>query len=193
MAVLGYIVTSKKMTNIEGFVEQVGNISEADSTKPILIVGWKNAKEFEGYNILDRKLSDGVFWTFSKSENRYEFEKDLKKFYEYIIDSITKNIIYTYVDIYKLKYSRIKKLYNIYNSNIRKNIYISNSMIYTAYNGHVLGVSLPILEYCGIKREKVLERLKKNHFNNLHYDTSKESIKIGRFLGNKKYAMLYFI
>jgi hypothetical protein len=193
MTILGYIVTSKKMNNIEGFVEQIGNISEADSTKPILIIGWNNAKQFEGYNILNRKISEGVFWTFSKSENRYEFEKDLKKFYEYIIDNITKNTIYTYVNIYKLKYNKIKKLYNIYNSNIIKNIYISNSMIYTAYNGSILGVSLSMLEYCGIKREKVLERLKKNVNNRLIYDTSKDSIKIGRLLGNKKYAMLCFI
>ena len=47
--ILGYIVTERKLTNIDGFVEQVNDISLADSTKPILIVGWKKAKEDPRY------------------------------------------------------------------------------------------------------------------------------------------------
>lgn len=41
MKTLGYIVTDRKLKNIDGFVEQVTDIQFADSTKPILIVGWK--------------------------------------------------------------------------------------------------------------------------------------------------------
>ena len=193
MKKLGYIVVGKKLTNIEGFVEQVHSIEEADSTKPILIVGWENAKQFEGYNILDRKLSDGVFWTFSRSENRSEFEKDLKKFYEYIINNIIKYINYYYINIYKLKYNKIKELYNIFISKERKYIYINNDMMYTVHNGNVLGISFPMLEYCGISREKVLEKKKKNRSDGIIYDNSKDVIKLGGFLGNKKYAIPYFI
>lgn len=193
MRTLGYIVVGKKLTNIEGFVEQVHSIEEADSTKPILIVGWNNAKQFEGYNILDRKLSEGVFWTFSRAENRYEFEKDLKKFYSYLFDNITKYIIYNYIDIYKLKYSKLKELYRIFISKERKNIYISNDMMYAVRDGIILGVSFPMLEYCGISREKVLKKIKENRSDGIIYDNSKDVIKLGRFLGNKKYAIPYFI
>ena len=193
MKTLGYIVVGKKLTNIEGFVEQVHNIEDADSTKPILIVGWENAKQFEGYNILDRKLSDGVFWTFSRSENRYEFEKDLKKFYNYIFDNITKYIIYNYINIYKLKYNKLKELYRIFISKERDNIYISNDMMYTVLDGKILGVSFPMLEYCGINREKVIKRIKENRSDGIIYGNSKDVIKLGRFLGNKKYAIPYFI
>lgn len=193
MKVLGYIVTDKKIKNIEGFVGQVNDISEADSTKPILIVGWENAKQFEGYNILDRKLSDGVFWTFSKYENRFEFENDLKKFYRYIIDNITKNTIYYYINIYNLRYSRLKRLYNIINSSEYKNIYISGNMIYFVHEGKVFGLAFQMFEYCGISREKIINRIKSNRFNNIIYDTSKNAIRIGRLLGNKKYALPYFV
>lgn len=193
MRTLGYIVVGKKLTNIEGFVEQVHSIEEADSTKPILIVGWDNAKQFEGYNILDRKLSEGVFWTFSRAENRYEFEKDLKKFYSYLFDNITKYIIYNYIDIYKLKYSKLKELYRIFISKERNYIYISNDMMYAVRDGIILGVSFPMLEYCGISREKVLKKIKENRSDGIIYDNSKDVIKLGRFLGNKKYAIPYFI
>ena len=193
MKTLGYIVVGKKLTNIEGFVEQVHSIEEADSTKPILIVGWDNAKQFEGYNILERKLSEGVFWTFSKAENRYEFEKDLKKFYNYLFNNIIKYIIYNYINIYKLKYNKLKELYRIFISKERDNIYISNDMMYTVLDGKILGVSFPMLEYCGINREKVIKRIKENRSDGIIYGNSKDVIKLGRFLGNKKYAIPYFI
>ena len=170
MRTLGYIVVGKKLTNIEGFVEQVHSIEEADSTKPILIVGWDNAKQFEGYNILDRKLSEGVFWTFSRAENRYEFEKDLKKFYNYLFDNVTKYIIYDYI-----------------------NIYISSNMMYAVLDDKILGVSFQMLEYCGISRDKVLKRIKENKSDGIIYDNSRDVIKLGRFLGNKKYAIPYFV
>ncbi|MBO6255004.1 MAG: hypothetical protein J6O49_15390, partial [Bacteroidaceae bacterium] len=73
------------MNDIEGFVEQVKDFTEADPTKPILVVGWDNARLHRGYrSILERELAPGVFWTFKKSESRSEFEQDLKKFYRYI-------------------------------------------------------------------------------------------------------------
>jgi nicotinic acid mononucleotide adenylyltransferase len=193
MRTLGYIVVGKKLTNIEGFVEQVHSIEEADSTKPILIIGWDNAKQFEGYNILDRKLSEGVFWTFSRAENRYEFEKDLKKFYNYIFDNVTKYIIYDYINIYKLKYSKLKELYRIFISKERNNIYISSNMMYAVLDDKILGVSFPMLEYCGISRDKVLKRIKENKSDGIIYDNSRDVIKLGRFLGNKKYAIPYFV
>ena len=87
--ILGYIVTDRKLNGINGFVEQVNSIEQADSTKPILIVGWKNAKKYEGYtSILNKQLSDNVYWTFSRSESRSEQEEDLKKFYKLIINNI---------------------------------------------------------------------------------------------------------
>jgi hypothetical protein len=193
MRTLGYIVVGKKLDNIEGFVEQVHDISEADSTKPVLIVGWENAKQYEGYNILNRELSKGVFWTFSRAENRFEFEKDLKKFYKYIIDYILNNINYYYINIYKLKYNKLKELYNIFISKDRKYIYISRDMMYTVLDGKILGVSFQQLEYCGIKREKVIDKIKKNKKDGIIYDTSKDIIKLGRFLDNKKYVIPYFV
>ena len=194
MKTLGYIITDRKMNDIEGFVEQVKDYSDADSTKPILIVGWNNAKLHRGYrNILERELAPGVFWTFKKSESRSEFEQDLKRFYKYIYDNILMDVRYYYVNILDLKYSKLKKLYSIFNSKERKNIYISNSILYTMYNGIILGVSLEVLEYCGVKRDKVMSLLSSNPGNRIYDDSARWIIKLGKYLGNKKYAVPYFI
>lgn len=192
--ILGYIVTDKNIKGLNGFVEQVSNINEADSAKPILIVGWKNAKKYEGYkNILNRKLCDGVFWTFSKTESRSDFEEDIKKFYKYIYNIILNNINYYYINIFKLKYNKIKKIINILNSRELKNIYISNSIMYIPYDNNILGISLKIIEYCGINRNKIINKIKKNPNNIILEDNKFKIFKLSKELGNKKYALPYFM
>lgn len=194
MKTLGYIVTDKKLTKIDGCVEQVNDISLADSTRPILVVGWKNAKKYSGYkSILDKTLGENIYWTFNRSESRSDFEQDLNVFYNIIYNNILKNIKYIYINIYKLKYSKIKKLYNIINSKDIKNIYISNNLIYIPYEGNVLGISLDVFEYCRINKEKVINKIKSNPNNIIFEDDNKAVFKIVKRLGNKKYALPYFI
>ena len=192
--ILGYIVTDKKLKGIDGFVEQVDDISLADSTKPILIVGWKKAKEHPKYSsVLEKQLDDNLYWTFGKSESRADFEEDLRIFYNIIYNNILNNINYYYINIIKLKYSNIKKLYNIIlNSDEVKNIYLSNSLLYIPYEGKVLGLSLSTLEYCGIPTDKVLNKIKSKGINIVE-DNGKFIFKLSKQVGNKKYAIPYFI
>ena len=193
--ILGYIVTKKILNGISGFVEQVDNITKADSTKPILVIGWSEAKKYEGYaNILNKQLSFNVYWTFSKTESRSDFEQDLKKFYSIIYNNILNNINYYYINLFKLKYNKLKKLINILYSKERKNIYISNNFIYVPYRpNNVLGISLSMLEYCGIKKDKVISKIKSNPYNILLEDNNPKVFKLSKELGNKKYSLPYFM
>lgn len=195
MKILGYIVTEHKMKGIDSFVEQVSSIELADSTKPILLISWKNAKKHPKYtNILDRKLDNKLFWTFSKSENRSDFERDLEKFYAYIFTNISETVTYYYVNILKLRYTKIKKLYNIINSNIDKNIYINNRMVYIPFQSDkILGLSLQIMSYCGIKQSKILSRIFNNSHNKQVDSTDRNTIKLERKLEDKKYVIPFLI
>ena len=195
MNVLGYIVSNRKIKGLNGFVEQVNDIDLADSSKPILIVGWENAKKHPKYSsILDKQLDDNLFWTFSRNESRSDFEEDLENFYNIIYNNILNNIKYYYVNIFKLRYNKIKKLYNILNSNKLKNIYISSDgMLYIPFEENILGLSLNILEYCGISRDKILSRIGSNPSNKIIDDGSKSIFKLSKRLGNKRYALPYFI
>jgi len=195
MKILGYIVTSKKLKNIKGFVGQVNDIELADPSKPILIVGWKNAKKHPNYkSVLDKQIGENLYWTFSRNESRSDFEEDLENFYNIIYNNILNNIKYYYVNIFKLRYNKIKKLYNILNSNKLKNIYISSDgMLYIPFEENILGLSLNILEYCGISRDKILSRIGSNPSNKIIDDGSKSIFKLSKRLGNKRYALPYFI
>lgn len=193
--ILGYIVTEKKVKNIDSSVAQVSKLEEADATKPILLVGWKKAKKHSNYSsILERQIGENLYWTFNKSESRSDFEEDLEKFYNIIYNNILNNIIYYYIDIFKLKYNKIKKIYNIILSNNKYNIYISKNIVYIPFDcNKILGLSLDILEYCGIKREKVLNIIKSNPNVRIYEDNNKFIFKLTKRLGNKRYAVPYFI
>lgn len=191
MQTLGYLVTERRIKNIEGFVEQVNDISLADSTKPILIASWKKAKLHPNYKtILDKKLDKDLFWTFSKTENRSGFEEDLEIFYKYIFNNISKRITYYYVNIIKLRYTQLKKLYNIVFSNELKNIYINKRMVYIPFEKNkILGVSLQILSYCKVKQPKVLTKIFNNR-NNIQVNTrDKDIIRLSNKLGDNKYVI----
>ncbi len=195
MSSLGYIVSDTKIKNLKGFVEQVNDVSLADLTKPTLFVGIENAKKnIKDFSILDKKYGDNIYWTYKKTEKRVEFEDDIEKFYNNIIYNISCNIKYYYINIYNLRYNKIKKLYNILFSDKGKYIYISNEMIYLLYKDNIiLGISLNLLEYIKIKKEKILNKLYSNKNNIICTDVSKCVKAIRNEIGNNKYVVPYFM
>lgn len=199
MEKIGYIVSKTKILDLKGFVEQVDDISLADSTKPILIIGYTDAKDYAKENgiefdILNKSLDKNLFWTFKKTESKIDFEKDIINFYNYIINNIIYNINYYYINIYKLKYNKIKKLYNIINSNIKRYIYINSGMIYFLYEDNdILGLSLNMLRYAGIKPNKIINIIKSNPSNIIYDDDFPLARELRKEIGSKKYAIPFLI
>lgn len=196
MEKLGYIVADRKPNNLKGFVEFTSDFSSVDSTKPVLIIGYKRAKELLGdkFNILDKNISKNVSWTFKKTEKRIDYDEDIDKFYKACINNIIYNIKYYYINIIKLKYNKIKKLYNIIFSNNKKYIYINNGMLYLKYNDCVMGISLTILQYCGINTDKILTRITNNSLNIVYNETTPFVKELKKEIGNnKEYVIPYFM
>ena len=143
---------------------------------------------------MDKKYGDKIFWTYKKTEKRVDFEEDLNYFYNYIIYNISNNIEYYYINILNLKYNKIKKLYNILFSNEKKYIYISNDMIYLLYkNKKILGISLSLLEYIKIDKNKILNKLYSNKNNVICTDVSQCIKPIKNEIGNNRYVVPYFM
>lgn len=196
MRKLGYIISDRKISDLRDFVGNVKDISQADSTKPLLYIGYKNAKKVKGYkNILEKKIDEKTFWTFKKTESRSDYEIDLENFYKYIIINILSNIKYYYINIIYIKYNKLKRLYNILFNNTKINyIYISKNMIYFQYENNTYGISLSLLEYCGIKKEKIISRIRMNKNNRIVYDNNEKVHKILKEIGyENKYAVSYLM
>ena len=195
MEYLGYIVADRKLNNIKDFVGFSNDLPLLDSTKPVLVVGLKRAKNILGekFNILDKRISNNVYWTFKKTEKRDDFENDLSLFYKICIENVVHEVKYYYVNFINLKYSKVKKMHNILFSDDKKYIYINNNMIYVLYEKNVLGLSLSLLKYCGIDNKKILEKLKNNKNNKIYGQNSNLARKVKRELRNSEYIIPYFM
>ena len=195
MRKLGTIVSKRKINDVVGFVEIVNDITEVNNpTKPILVIGLNEAKKLkEDFCILEKELDKDLFWTFGKTEKRNDHEKDIDKFYEYILNKEIENIKYYYINFFKLRYNKIKNILNIINNENNKYIYINKNIIYIYYSNYIMGISLTVLEYLGIDKKKIFHRLKRNPKNIIQYQTPFLTDKMRKVVNNKKYIIPYFM
>lgn len=192
---LGTIITNKKIKNKIGFVNVVNDMSVVDDlTKPILIIGYYEAKKlFPRISILDKKIKENLFWTYGKTEKRDEYEHDIKKFYEYVINISVNKLKYYYINILTIKYSKIKKLINILNNANKKYIYINNKMIYIYYDNYVIGLYLEMFDWVNVSKQKVLSKITNCNNAIIYENDSFLDLMIKRIINNKKYATPYFM
>ena len=195
MRKLGTIVSKRKINDVVGFVEVVNDITEVNNpTKPILVIGLNEAKKLkEDFCILEKELDKDLFWTFGKTEKRNDHEKEIDKFYEYILNKEIENIKYYYINFFKLRYNKIKNILNIINNENNKYIYINKNIIYIYYSNYIMGISLTVLEYLGIDKKKIFHRLKRNPKNIIQYQTPFLTDKMRKVVNNKKYIIPYFM
>ena len=195
MQKLGTIVSKRAIKDVVGFVEVVKDMESInDSTKPILVRGVEEAeKQGKEFSILNKRLDSNLFWTFGKTERRTDHERDIQNFYEYVLNKSIKNIKYYYINIFKLRYNKVKKLLDIiYNTN-KKYIYINNDIIYIYYNNYILGISLTMTDYMGVDRKKIIRKLRQNKYNIVYYHNTFLDEKMKEIANKKQYILPYFM
>lgn len=195
MQKLGTIVSKRAIKDVVGFVEVVKDMESVnDSTKPILVIGLEEAKkQGKEFSILNKRLDNNLFWTFGKTERRTDHERDIQNFYEYVLNKSIKNIKYYYINIFKLRYNKVKNLLSIiYNTN-KKYIYINNNIIYIYYNNYILGISLTMTDYMGVDRKKIIRKLRQNKNNIVYYHNTFLDEKMKEIANKKQYILPYFM
>lgn len=196
MQTLGYIVSKTKLKIKFDFLQQVTDISQVEEDKPYLIVGLSEAKKIasDKFSILNKSLGNNCYWTFGRTEKRDEFEKDIKFFFNNIINININNIKYYYIDVYNINYNILKRLIKLcYSSNL-KYIYIWNDMIYIqCKENNIIGISLKMIKYYGIKSDKILKRIYNNPNNIICDSDTCIPYKIQQKLKNKQYVIPYIM
>ena len=72
MIYLANIITKTKL-KVSSFFNITSDFNSVDKNIPTLIIGWKETKElFPNQNILDNRIDEYIYWTFSKREKRYK-------------------------------------------------------------------------------------------------------------------------
>lgn len=160
--ILGYIITNTRLKMAVDYIKIVNNIKEVIPSKPCLIIGLNKAKELiTNFNILQKKYGDNLFWTFKKTEKRIEYEKDINSFNIFLIQKAIKEVPYSYVPIFKFKYSNIKNLLNILHNNV-VTFYITDKTYFMYYNKKIYGFSKNDLDYISIKKEHIMNIIKRH-------------------------------
>lgn len=115
---IGNIIVKNLNYKVDDCYKKCLSMSEIDKNIPTLIIGLQNAKELiDGFDILKKRYNgDMLWWTFTKSERRIDYEKDLEDFYVFCIRTITNKINYRYINILDLSLSDIKKYKDILSS-----------------------------------------------------------------------------
>lgn len=195
MNILGYIVTKNKLNNILSCIKVVTSYRAIeDKTKPILIIGLEEAKKYaSSFSILEKQINENLFWTFGKREKRSDYEKDIEKFQEYVLQQSVKMVSYYYFNVLTVKMEKIKKLIKIINNLDLKFFYIDKKMVYMFYNGYVMGFSIDIIEYIGVKRNKIIALIQKNDKNKIYFNDFALNFKIKKMIENKRYIIPYFL
>lgn len=200
MLLFGYIVSETKYRDLEeDIVKVVKTVEECSSPLPKLIVGLDKAKEYAKligveFDILEHTYPNGDMWTFKKTEKREYYEDDLVEFKRRIVEAASNNVKYYYINVYKLKVSEIKRLYNIlFNNKLKREknyIIVDGEMFYFNLNNNkVGGISFTHLKYAGIDREKVIAKLKSQPVNKVIYTTSKKMWKLKEWFEGKEYTI----
>lgn len=156
------IITNSKMKDIVEFIEVTNDVTKVNDTIPTLIVGKKNAESLfgrENVHVLDKKIKENLWWTFSLLERRDEFENDIAIFNKMVINNIGRNITYSFFNLFTENIGRIKKFITFMKNNESKIIYSTDRHLYIFYKHFVFGLSLDQTDFLGVKKEKIIKIL----------------------------------
>jgi hypothetical protein len=173
MNIIGIIVSKEELTGIPtNFIHMSMNdyLGLENKELPTIIIGWGLTKEnFNKASILNKKISDNLYWTFSTEEKRGVFENDLKKFIKKSYDDFIKGLKYFNIDpiIYKINNTEelIEKIKSL--SGGFAYLYL-NKVVYIYHNFNLFSIDLNQLDFIKFDRNVVLNVVKEimNFFNN---------------------------
>jgi hypothetical protein len=157
--IIGNIVSKIELGISAPRINYVKDISEVDNKYPTLLVGYYDIKDNYDLNFIDRKISDNLFWTFNREEDRTKFGDDLYDFIVHCEQEFLADFKYYHIDPFKITKKTLKKILR----HINKNggcFLIDKDMLFVESKGVTFGIDLGICKVVGIQRVKILLRLK---------------------------------
>ena len=202
MKKIGNVIVSSPNYKVEDCYNKFLSLSNVDNDLPTMIIGLENAKKYiEGFSIFKKEYwNNMLWWTFSKTEKRSDYDKDMQKFYEVCINNIINNIKYHNININELTYSKIKKLIKYIKNNNKKIYYIDNNKFVFIYDiektNNIYGISLNTCAFYGINKEKILKLIVSNSKNEQKKNFYEIPNKVRRIVNdqipNEMFLLEYF-
>ena len=184
------IITNSNKIDFEFKYNKCKSLEEIDVSLPTLIIGYNNAKRYiKNFNILNKAYPEQkIWWTFLKTEKRVDYDDDILKFNEIVINEHVKDINYSLIDVININLSEIKKIikYFLLDDDIKLVYNYLNRFlfIYSKKYKTVWGISLVTLRFCGINSNKILNKIYNNENNIKITDLSNIPFSIRKQIGD---------
>jgi hypothetical protein len=160
MGYIGNIVTKSKL-EVSSFFNVTPDFHSIDTSIPTLIVGWSEVKQlFPNQDILNSKISDNIYWTFSKREKRYKYEQDITDFTTKVVNELNNKVKYCFFNyVLSTEDKRVRFINYVKSGNC--SIYYNTRFLYVfnSVDLKIIGVSLADLSYIGIDIEEFISSL----------------------------------
>lgn len=188
---IGNIVTNGKQNVYSELFNVVKSYDNIINDLPTLIVGWEKAKSIiPNIDILNKQYGN-VWWTFTKTERRCDYEEDIIDFYKFAITYVMGRIKYVYIDLINYRLSSIKKVIKFLENSSSKTIFLTRNnnfmFVYSKEYNTIFGISLTLCEYIGIPKKKVIKLVNNGEFI---YTTSFINSDIRRIIGSNTHYIL---
>ena len=163
MRYIANIVTKSDKYKFNDFIKICRDKHDLLPQIPTLVVGIEQINEFldEKPDYLFRQVDENTFWTFSTMENRSKNEEDVEKFKKLIVKELKKKVKYTFLNVLTFSLSRFKTFLTLLNESKHFCYYVTEKMLYIAFDDIVWGIAFDDCEYIGIKKEKIIKKIHK--------------------------------
>lgn len=164
-------IVTKTQINVSQDFNVVESMDEIIHGLPTLIIGFDlTDKLFPNYDVGEIKVTDNIYWTTKRTENRDKHNFEFEWFKYFVYHELVKDINYVFVDpIQYKKKSLVKILRKIYNLK-NKITYQHKNMLYIYGDKFVFGVDLKLLKYMGLNIDKIKDKIIKLSSVFLRYD-----------------------
>ena len=131
---------------------------------PTLIIGYNNVCDIFGednLNILNREISENIFWTFRRNEKRVIYDADVEMFIRHSYKNFTKKINYVDLDLIQFSKFKIRKIVKKLLSLKDVITYKSDNNVFYIYSENIIfGIDMNLVEFVGFDTSKVLDKIK---------------------------------
>lgn len=155
-------IVSVNSVNVSQDFNVVSSMDNIIHGLPTLIVGYDIVdKLYPDFDILDIKISENIYWTFKRMENRDKFNEDLDWFVTHVYAELTKDLVYIFADPILLKKQSLVKIIRKIHSLKKIVSYIHDDMVYIYGEKLLFGVDLRLLKFLGMNVVKLKDKIKR--------------------------------
>jgi len=161
---LGIVISEKEVKLGENFTWLPFTEARAWDGTPTMCVGMESTGEVfdKELDVMDRKIDENTFWTFTRKEHRTHHAEDIMDFVDFCYNRLIDKVEYKFIDPLLMSEDDHTNLFNKIKGGDYLVSYKDKDMVYMYErygDGVIYGINLMFYQYMGIDRERMLGRI----------------------------------